>query len=121
MAVPWRVLIPGEPSDAIPKGAALLELRRGQGRVFYARGESFASAVRRLPKVGGLWPFPTARSSSVSSTTRTARYGSAATELGLRSSNAGSGIACSETTFSRAGLGEERSQRPVGTYGLHHW
>jgi hypothetical protein len=39
----------------------------------------------------------------------------------LRSSNAGSGIACSETTFSRAGLGEERSQRPVGTYGLHHW
>ncbi|MGD1059114.1 MAG: hypothetical protein ABR992_17060 [Solirubrobacteraceae bacterium] len=51
----YRVLVPAEPSDAIPRGAAVLECRRGAHRAAYGRvyagrdqfGELCAQTVRR--------------------------------------------------------------------------
>lgn len=50
----YRVLVPAEPSDAIPRGAAIVEYRRhahgAHGRVYAGRdqyGELCAQAVRR--------------------------------------------------------------------------
>jgi hypothetical protein len=46
----YRVLVPKAPTGEVPRGAALLEARRGRGRVFTGReqfGELCARAARR--------------------------------------------------------------------------
>jgi hypothetical protein len=57
--VRYRVLVPAEPSDAIPRGAAVLEYRRhahgAHGRIYAGRdqyGELCAQAARRGRLVG---------------------------------------------------------------------
>jgi hypothetical protein len=50
----YRVLIPREPSEAVPRGAALLEVRVGEGRVLKSDdrfGEQCSQAIREGHRV----------------------------------------------------------------------
>jgi hypothetical protein len=57
----YRVLVPAESSDAIPRGAAVLEYRRGArgiyGRVFYGRGQ-YGELCAQAAERGGVVAFP---------------------------------------------------------------
>jgi hypothetical protein len=54
----YRVLVPSEPSELIPKGAALLQLRRGEGVVYLARGDSFAECCANARTRGRVVAIP---------------------------------------------------------------